>query len=439
LHTPSNIEVNGCHLKSTDSVSPVPTPKPLRIAWLGGGPLETGGAPGVVTELLDGLARRGHRIDCFFPGAGRKLPARLAAHDNLTFIWGTSDWRWNRWYSRTKIAAFASGLLSRAVGQLRLRREIARRHRREPYDLIYQNQTIESLGVPASVTRTVPLVIRPDSHQAGELRWLLAERRLAFRCQPRYIFFIVVAIMSFRTLVQRIKIRQASLLICISGVFRDHMVHDYGFPLEKTVVVTNPVNLDRFANSNKPLADPPIVLVPSRISMRKGIEDVVAVARTLLERDVHVRLRVVGGPSIWSDYTKLLEDLPPENAEYGGPVPYSGMPAELEQSDMVLLASKYDPCPMSVLEALAAGVPVVATSEVGSIEGVDRSVAAEVQPGDVAGMATAITAMLERLRTSPTETRSLARAEAERRFAPDVVCQQISVALEQLVHGTGAG
>jgi glycosyltransferase involved in cell wall biosynthesis len=285
----------------------------------------------------------------------------------------------------------------------------------------------------------VPLVIRPDSHQAGELRWLLAERRLAFRCQPRYIFFIVVAIMSFRTLVQRIKIRQASLLICISGVFRDHMVHDYGFPLEKTVVVTNPVNLDRFANSNKPLADPPIVLVPSRISMRKGIEDVVAVARTLLERDVHVRLRVVGGPSIWSDYTKLLEDLPPENAEYGGPVPYSGMPAELEQSDMVLLASKYDPCPMSVLEALAAGVPVVATSEVGSIEGVDRSVAAEVQPGDVAGMATAITAMLERLRTSPTETRSLARAEAERRFAPDVVCQQISVALEQLVHGTGAG
>jgi glycosyltransferase involved in cell wall biosynthesis len=273
---------------------------------------------------------------------------------------------------------------------------------------------------------------------AGELRWLIAERRLAFRCQPRYIFFVVTAITSFRTLVQRIKIRRASLLICISSVFRNHMVHDYSFPLEKTVVVTNPVNLDRFANSNKPLADPPIVLVPARISVRKGMEDVVAVARTLLERDVDVRLRVVGGPSLWSDYTKLLEDLPPENAEYGGPIPYSDMPAELERSDIVLLASKFDPCPMSVLEALAAGVPVVATSEVGSIEDVDRSVAAEVQPGDVAGMATAIAAMLERLRTSPAETRSLARAEAERRFAPDVVCEQISNALEQLVDGTGS-
>lgn len=407
--------------------------KPLRIAWLGGAPLETGGAPGVVTELLTGLARRGHRIDCFFPGAGFKLPDRVAEEENLSFIWGTSDWRWNRWYSRAKLAAFATGLISRAVASLRLRREIARRHDEEPYDLIYQNQTIESLGVPASVARTVPLAIRPDSHMAGELRCLIAERRLSFRCQPPYIFFLVAAIMAFRALVQRIKIRRASLLVCISSVFRDHMVHDYGFPLEKTVVVTNPVRLERFVSSDRPPSDPPIVLVPTRISVRKGIEDVVAVARELLERKVDVRVRVVGGPSLWSDYTKLLEDLPPENSEHAGRVPPSEMPGEFAAADVVLLASKYDPCPMSVLEALAAGVPVVATSEVGSIEGVERSVAAEVQPGDVDGLTTAITAMLDRLKTNPTEMRALARSEAERRFAPDVVCEQISDALEQLV------
>jgi glycosyltransferase involved in cell wall biosynthesis len=414
--------------------------KPLRIAWLGGAPppLESGGAPGIVTELLDGLARRGHQIDCFFPGAGRKgIPERLATHENLTFVWGTGDWRWSRWYSRTKTTAFASSLLSRSLASLRLRREIARRHRRQPYDLIYQNQTIESLGVPASIARSVPLVVRPDSHQAGELRWLIAERRLAFRCQPRYIFFVVAAIMAFRTLVQRVRIRRVSLLICISDVFRDHMVHDYRFPLEKTVVITNPVRLDRFVPSQRPPADPPLVLVPTRVSMRKGLEDVIAVASTLLARDVDVRIRVIGGPSIWSDYTKLLEDLPAESSEYGGRIPAREMPAEFERADVVLLASKYDPCPMSVLEALAAGVPVVATSEVGSIEGVDRSVAAEVPPGDVAGLATAITEMLERLRASPAEVRSLARSEAERRFARDVVCEQISDALEALVEGTG--
>jgi glycosyltransferase involved in cell wall biosynthesis len=416
----------------------VSTAKPLRIAWLGGAPLESGGAPGVVTELLDGLARRGHQIDCFFPGAGRENPERLTAHENLTFIWGSAEWRWNRWYSRTKIGAFASGLLTRAIASLRLRREIVRRHANQPYDLIYQNQTIESLGVPASVVRAVPLVVRPDSHQAGELRWLIAERRLAFRCQPRSTFFMVAAIMAFRALVQAVRIRRVSLLICISSVFRDHIVHDYRFPLEKTVVITNPERMDRFVPSQRPLSDPPLVLVPTRLSMRKGLEDVIEVAKLLLERGVEAKIRVIGGPSIWSDYTKLLEDLPPQNTEYGGRIPPAGMPAELERSDIVLLASKYDPCPMSVLEALTAGVPVVATSEVGSIEGVERTVAAEVQPGDVAGMTTAITEMLERLRTDPLQTRALARAEAERRFATDVVCEQISDVLEQLVLAGGA-
>ncbi len=407
--------------------------KSLRIAWLGGAPLESGGAPGVVTELLDGLARRGHQIDCFFPGAGRGLPERLAAHENLTFIWGTSDWRWNKWYSRTKITAFASGLLSRALGSIRLRREIVRRHESRPYDLIYQNQTIESLGVPAGLLRSIPLAIRPDSHMAGELRWQLRERRLAFRCQPPYIFFVVVAIMSFRALVQAYKIRRASLLICISSVFRDHIVHDYRFALEKTVVITNPVRLSRFANPPREVNSPPIVLVPIRVSVRKGLEDVVEVAKLLLARGVEARIRVIGGPSIWSDYTKLLDDLPADNSEYGGSVPPGQMPGELERCDMVLLASKYDPCPMSVLEALASGVPVVATDEVGSIEGVDRTVAAEVPTGDVEAMASAIAAMLERLKENPTELRALARSEAERRFATDVVCEQISDALEALV------
>jgi glycosyltransferase involved in cell wall biosynthesis len=407
----------------------------LRIAWLGGAPQETGGAPGVVTELLDGLARCGHQIDCFFPGTGVKVPSRLVEHDNLNFIWGTSEWRWDRWYSRTKVTSFATGLLSRAIASVRLQQEIARRHRERPYDVIYQNQTIESLGVPSSVVRTVPLVIRPDSHMAGELRCLIAERKLAFRCQPRRIFFLVASIMAFRALIQRIKIKRASLLIAISSVFRDHMVHDYGFPIEKTVVVTNPVRLDRFEVADRPPGDPPLVLVPTRISVRKGIEDVIAVAKLLGERGVKARVRVIGGPSNWSDYTKLLDDLPSENAEYGGRIPPAQMSEELAAADVVLLASKYDPCPMSVLEALAAGVPVVATNEVGSIEGIDRSVVSEVPVGDVPAMTSAIEQMLDNVLASPAELRAMARSEAERRFARDVVCEQISDALQRLVDG----
>jgi glycosyltransferase involved in cell wall biosynthesis len=387
----------------------------------------------VAADLLHGLAERGHRIDCFFPSAGHPLPDDLAEHENLTFVWGTSTWKWNRWYSRTRLGAFATGLLARGRASVRLRAEIARRHRHEPYDLIYQFSSIETPAVPSSLRRSLPLVIHPETHIAGELRWLLAERRLALRCQPAYVVAAVATIMAVRALVQRSAIRKARLLICISTVFRDHLVHDYGFPVASTVVIPNPIRISRFTEVAGALGEPPRILVLGRISVRKGIEDVVAVAQILLERDVDVRIRVLGNPSLWSDYTRLLEDMPAQNSEYAGHIPAAEIPAELARTDILLQASKYEPFGLTVAEALAAGVPVVATSEVGAIEGVERSVVAELQPGDVDGMATAITAMIERLRTSSTETRSTAHDEASRLFASERVCEQVSDALEALV------
>ena len=409
----------------------------LHIAWLGAGPAarETGGVPGVATELLRGLALRGHRIDCHRPGSGHALPDRLDGVENVTFIWGTSDWRWSSWYNRTRIGAFVSGLLSRGFASVRLRRQVARRHREDPYDVVYQFSNIESLAVPASLAHSVPLVIHPETHIMGELRFMISERRLALRCQPAYTLLIAVAVMSVRSLVQRLSIRRARLLVCISGVFRDHLVRDYGFPLERTVVVPNPVQLGRFdeADLTREIGAPPTILVLGRIAVRKGVEDVVAVARTLLARGIDVRILVIGRTSLFSDYTKLLEDLPPENSEFLGAIPPAEVPAMLARSDLLLQASKYEPFGLTVGEALAAGVPVVATTEVGAIEGVDGSVLSAVRPGDVGGMVAAIAAMLDRLRARPGELRTKARAEAERLFAPDLVCEQISAALERVV------
>jgi glycosyltransferase involved in cell wall biosynthesis len=405
----------------------------LHIAWLGPVPGGPSSARGVAAELLYGLAELGHRIDCFFPSAGHPLPPELAAHENLTFVWGTSPWKWNQWYSRTKVGAFATGLFARGRASVRLRGEITNRHQHDPYDLVYQFSSIETPAMPRSFKRSIPLVIHPETHIAGELRWLIAERRLSLRCQPAYVVAMVATIMLLRAVVQRFAIRRASLLICISSVFRDHLIHDYGFPLADTIVIPNPVRLDRFLDGPRERGQPPTVLVLGRISVRKGVEDVVAVARTLLERNVDARIRILGGPSLWSNYTKLLEDLPSANAEYAGHVPASEIPVELARSDVLLQASKYEPFGLTVGEALAAGVPVVATSEVGAIEGVDRSVIAEVEPGDVAAMAAGIATMLQRAKERPDELSATARAEARRLFATERVCEQVAAALERIV------
>jgi glycosyltransferase involved in cell wall biosynthesis len=404
---------------------------------MGSGPTgrESGGAPGVAAELLVGLAKRGHRIDCFLPGTGYTPPERVTAQANISFIWGTHEGRWDRWYAKTKLAQFVGGLSGRALGSIRLRRAVLAHHRRDPYDVAFQFNNIETLALPQRLRREVPLVIQPGTHIAGELRFMLKEWRLALRCMPVYTLPLMTAVMSTRVLVQRAMIRRASLVICISSVFRDHIVSDYGLPLERTVVIPNPVRLDRFtdASMERPVSRPPNVLVLGRISARKGIEDVVAVARTLRERGCDARMRLIGGPSLWSDYTKLLDDLPSENAEYVGRIPPSQVPGELASGDLLFQASKYEPFGLTVVEALASGVPVVATSEVGAVEGVAPSAAIVTAPGAVAEMADAIERALARLGEDTVAVRSGARAEAQRLFAAEQVCERVSRALEDLV------
>jgi glycosyltransferase involved in cell wall biosynthesis len=306
---------------------------------------------------------------------------------------------------------------------VRLRRGLVQRHASEPYDVIYQFSNIEALAMPRSLRKSVPLVIHPETHIAGELRFQLAERRLSLRCQPAYVFALAVAMMAFRVIVQRRRVRDARLLICISSVFRDHLLRDYHFPMKDTVVIPNPVRLERFTelSAERDVGTPARVLVLGRIAARKGIEDVIAMAERLQALGVGVHIRVVGGPSLWSDYTPLLDDLPPESAEYAGRIAPADIPAELRRTDVLVQASKYEPFGLTVGEALAAGVAVVATSEVGAIEEIDRRVVAEVAPGDVDGLAAAVAETIDRLAAAPSEIRRLARAEAQRRFDPAVV------------------
>ena len=412
----------------------------LHIAWLGAGPRpkETGGVPGVATDLLRGLAAQGHRVDALFGGWEHELPAPIADQENLSFFWSGTNWRWGAWYNRSRITMFVSGLIARGLASLRLRREVARRHRADPFDVVYQFGHIETLALPASVRREVPLVIHPEVHMTGELRSMIAERQLALRSEPAHTLLIAGSVMWLRSLVQRFWIRRANLVICISRVFRQYLIDDYGVAPERTVVVPNPVRLRRFTDVdlNRPLGQPPAILVLGRIAVRKGLEDVIAVAELLLERGVEARIRIIGRASLWSNYMPLLAELP-ENTEFHKALPAGEVPAELARSDVLLQASKYEPFGLTVAEALAAGVTVVATTEVGAAEGVNPSVLTTVPPGDVEGMLAATEELIARLAESPAETRQAAHAEAERLFAPDLVCEQIAAALQQAVTAFG--
>ena len=196
-------------------------------------------------DLLHGLASLGHRIDCYFPGDEHELPDRLG-HDNITVIWGSSGWRRGRWYSKTRFTATASQVVFRIFASLRLRRVLARRHAVSPYDVSYEFAMVENLASPTSFRRAVPMVVHPETHSAGELKSLLAERRLSLRCQPLHTLVLAVLVLCVRTVVQRGGFAAPTCSSASAASFAITWSVTTAFRWRGTVVVPNPVRLERF-------------------------------------------------------------------------------------------------------------------------------------------------------------------------------------------------
>jgi glycosyltransferase involved in cell wall biosynthesis len=407
-----------------------------RIAWLGLFPDSPVGAAGCAIDLLRGLAELGHEIDCFFPGVQRHPPAALGDFTNVRFFFSGHLWGWGKWYSKTPTTALTSSLLTRAFGFLGLRRTLLSRHARAPYDVLYQFSNVEPFAAPPSLIKQIPLVIHPETHAAGELRWLVREHRIARRFHPPHTIASMWLIYGIRTVLQRRLIHRARLVICISQVFRRHLERDYGVLVEQTAVVPNPVRTERFGPRTPDPFPSPTVIVIGRLSVRKGLDTVLDVARALDRRGDDTRFTIIGGPSLWSDYTGLLDNAP-SNVEWLGQMGPPEIAEALGTADVLMQLSKYEPFGLTVAEALAAGVPVVATDEVGAAEGVDPAVARVVTVGDVAAAVDALSEMLKASRAKRAELGAIARQEALRLFSVDVVAKRVSDALGELVAQTG--
>ncbi len=94
-----------------------------------------------------------------------------------------------------------------------------------------------------------------------------------------------------------------------------------------------------------------------------------------------------------------------------GPVPRSQMPALLRTADVVVCSPWYEPFGIVPLEAMACGIPVVASAVGGLVDTVvDRGTGRHVPPRDP----TALAAVLEELRSDPEACQRFGRAALER-------------------------
>lgn len=411
----------------------------MRVAWVGPTPSDDGGATFVGTQLLHELLDAGIEVDCFVTSPIEHVAPSLRARDELRIRVSAVAWEWDRWYSRTPMRASLSGRLARVRGQLRVADEIAAAHRERPYDVLYQFSQSEFTPLRRRRRGLPPIVVHPSTHAAGELAWHRREAGLSRRCESARQRALARATLIARAELQRRELPTADRVLGVSAVFAAHLVADYGLDPARVGVVPNPIDLERFQPAPQAADDGvQTILFVSRISARKGVDLVVALSHRLADLAGRVRIRVVGGPTTWSDYRPLLDGLAPAVATYDGQLEPAALATLMRRADLLIAPSRYEPFGLTVGEALASGVPVVASDAVGAVDGVDRHACHVVPAGDLGALETSVRSLLDRMRSPQrAQISALARAEAQRLMAPAVVAAQLVAELELGAGGSG--
>jgi glycosyltransferase involved in cell wall biosynthesis len=132
----------------------------------------------------------------------------------------------------------------------------------------------------------------------------------------------------------------------------------------------------------------------------KGVDDLLVAVARVREAGCDVRLRIVGPPGHPSEAQRLpalVRELGLDEAVgLVGAVPPGRIADELDRADVFCLPSYHEGLPMTVLEAMGAGLPVVA-SDVGGIPDLvrDGETGTLVSPGNVEALAAALRALAE--------------------------------------------
>lgn len=137
------------------------------------------------------------------------------------------------------------------------------------------------------------------------------------------------------------------------------------------------VDVTQFAATKLPVTDVPVVLLPSRLLVEKGIYDFVQAARLLKAQGVHAWFQIAGGLEENNPRAVKKQDL--DNWVSEGIIEYLGkrrdMPDVLKAATLVVLPSYYaEGVPKALLEAAATARPIITCDMPGCREAVEDGV-----------------------------------------------------------------
>jgi glycosyltransferase involved in cell wall biosynthesis len=197
-----------------------------------------------------------------------------------------------------------------------------------------------------------------------------------------------------------LKTRSASFVVCVSDFTRAQLCRVTDpTAWEHFHVVRCGIDIDAFPfRPPARLANrPPRVVTVARVSAEKGHLVLLEATKRLVDQGIDLELRIIGdGPSA-PMVQRVAADLGlGERVAFVGELQPSEVSASLREADLFCLPSFAEGIPVSIMEAMAVGVPVI-TTYVGGIPelAVDGETALVVPPGNAEALATALRRLIE--------------------------------------------
>ena len=211
-------------------------------------------------------------------------------------------------------------------------------------------------------------------------------------------------------------LRRAAKVVCVSQSVGDFAARTGTCPADRISVVPNGIVPEIYAEAGSAdlsawdiRANQRVILFVGRLELQKGIDWLVRNARSILPPDDETQLVVVGDGHLRQRLEEEAAALPiRERIHFLGW--RADIPALLKRASLLVLPSRWEGMPNAVLEAMAAGVPVVATRTDGIEELLGSGSNQIVEFGDLAGLAAAIKALID----DPASSKRVAQANQAR-------------------------
>jgi teichuronic acid biosynthesis glycosyltransferase TuaC len=172
--------------------------------------------------------------------------------------------------------------------------------------------------------------------------------------------------MMFQPLV-KYALKKSTIIITRSNQLKKEAI-ELGAQENKIHVVPRGVDLSKFTPRDKHVARAKlhlpnkfVILFVGNLIKLKGADRLIQVSARL-SRDFDFYLLIVGDGPERANFERLAEELGLKNIVFTGMVPHDDVPFYMAASDVLVLASESEGLPGCVQEAMACGIPIVASN-----------------------------------------------------------------------------